>query len=215
MVRQPLTPHISDLDNFLSHCHRRRHPKKATVIYEGDASDTLFYLISGSISVVLEDNEGKEVVVAYLNPGDFFGEMGLFEEIDDRSAWCRTRSACEIAEISYANFSVYTKQHPEIVFTIGSQVAKRLRSTTRKVGDLSFFDVSGRIARALIQLSREPDAITHPLGMQIRITRQEIGRIVNCSREMAGRVLKTLEEQGLVAVDGKTIVVYGAERSAL
>jgi CRP/FNR family cyclic AMP-dependent transcriptional regulator len=141
--------------------------------------------------------------------------MGLFEEIDDRSAWCRTRSACEIAEISYANFSVYTKQHPEIVFTIGSQVAKRLRSTTRKVGDLSFFDVSGRIARALIQLSREPDAITHPLGMQIRITRQEIGRIVNCSREMAGRVLKTLEEQGLVAVDGKTIVVYGAERSAL
>jgi CRP/FNR family cyclic AMP-dependent transcriptional regulator len=51
--------------------------------------------------------------------------------------------------------------------------------------------------------------MTHPDGMQIKITRQEIGRIVNCSREMAGRVLKELEDQGLIEVHGKTIVIYG------
>ena len=88
-------------------------------------------------------------------------------------------------------------------------MAHRLRNTTRKVGDLAFYDVTGRIARALIDLSKEPDAMTHPDGMQIKITRQEIGRIVNCSREMAGRVLKALEEQELVSVAGKTIVVFG------
>jgi len=69
--------------------------------------------------------------------------------------------------------------------------------------------VTGRIARTLIELSKGPDAMTHPDGMQIKITRQEIGRIVNCSREMAGRVLKTLEEQELISVSGKTIVVFG------
>ena len=95
------------------------------------------------------------------------------------------------------------------MFTIGKQMAHRLRNTTRKVGDLAFYDVTGRIARTLIDLSKEPDAMTHPDGMQIKITRQEIGRIVNCSREMAGRVLKTLEEQELVSVSGKTIVVFG------
>ena len=88
-------------------------------------------------------------------------------------------------------------------------MANRLRNTTRKVGDLAFFDVTGRIARTLIDLSSEPDAMTHPDGMQIKITRQEIGRIVNCSREMAGRVLKILEEQDLISVSGKTIVVHG------
>ena len=88
-------------------------------------------------------------------------------------------------------------------------MATRLRNTTRKVGDLSFFDVTGRVARTLIDLAKEPDAMTPPLGLQIRITRQEIGRIVNCSREMAGRVLKNLEEQELVTVSGKTIVVLG------
>ena len=52
--------------------------------------------------------------------------------------------------------------------------------------------------------------MTHPDGMQIRITRQEIGRIVGCSREMVGRVLKVLEEQRLIAVKGKTMVIMGA-----
>jgi len=210
MALQPITPHISDVDNFLTHCHRRRYPNRATIIYEGDSCDILYYIISGSVSVILEDNDGKEVIVAYLNPGDFLGEMGLFEQTEDRSAWCRTRNQCEIAEISYANFNAYVHDHPEIVFTIGRQMATRLRNTTRKVGDLSFFDVTGRVARTLIDLAKEPDAMTHPLGMQIRITRQEIGRIVNCSREMAGRVLKNLEEQELVTVSGKTIVVLGA-----
>ena len=72
MALQAITPHISDLDNFLSHCHLRRHPNRATLIYEGNTCDTLYYIVSGSVSVVLEDNDGKEVVVAYLNPGDFF-----------------------------------------------------------------------------------------------------------------------------------------------
>ncbi len=209
MALQPITPHISDVDNFLTHCHRRRYPNRATIIYEGDSCDTLYYIISGSVSVILEDSDGKEVIVAYLNPGDFFGEMGLFEQTEDRSAWCRTRNQSEIAEISYANFNAYVHGHPEIVFTIGRQMATRLRNTTRKVGDLSFFDVTGRVVRKLIDLAKEPDAMPHPLGMQIRITRQEIGRIVNCSREMAGRVLKNLEEQELFTVSGKTIVVFG------
>ena len=51
--------------------------------------------------------------------------------------------------------------------------------------------------------------MTHPDGMQIKVTRQEIARIVGCSREMVGRVLVTLEEQGLVNVKGKTMVVIG------
>lgn len=88
-------------------------------------------------------------------------------------------------------------------------MAHRLRNTTRKVGDLAFYDVTGRIARTLIELSKEPDAMTHPDGMQIKITRQELGRLVNCSREMAGRVLKALEEQELIHVKGKTVVVFG------
>ena len=209
MVSLTLNPHIKNVEEFLNHCHRRRYPAKSTIIYAGDNSDSLYYIVDGSVTVIIENDEGREMIVAYLNKGDFFGEMGLFDKEDSRSAWVRAKTECEVGEISYAKFNELSETKPEILQAIGTQMAKRLRQTTRKVGDLAFLDVTGRVARTLLDLTKQPDAMTHPDGMQIKITRQEIGRIVGCSREMVGRVLKTLEEQGLVGLKGKTMVVFG------
>jgi CRP/FNR family transcriptional regulator, cyclic AMP receptor protein len=208
LSRLPITPHIADVEAFLSQCHRRRYPPKSTVIYAGDTGDTLYYIVKGSVTVLIEDDDGREMIVAYLNPGDFFGEMGLFGH-EDRSAWIRAKTECEVGEISYSKFLEYTANHSNVLFAVARQMANRLRDTTKKVGDLAFLDVTGRVARTLLELCNEPDAMTHPDGMQIKVTRQEIGRIVGCSREMVGRVLKTLEDQGLVSVHGKTMVVFG------
>ncbi|MCP5209511.1 MAG: cAMP-activated global transcriptional regulator CRP [Hahellaceae bacterium] len=208
-VVKPLESKTKHLDFFLSQCHRRRYPSKSTIIYAGDKSDSLFYIIKGSVTVIIEDDDGREMIMAYLNAGDFFGEMGLFDNMDSRSAWVKAKSECEVAEISYTKFREVSSDDPRILYFIGEQMASRLRQTTKKVGDLAFLDVTGRVARTLLELCKEPDAMTHPDGMQIKITRQEIGRIVGCSREMVGRVLKTLEDQGLVQVKGKTMVVYG------
>src|SRR3569832_241087 len=144
---------------FLNHCHRRRYPNKSEIIYAGDPPDALYYITNGSVAVVNEDDEGREIVLAYLNAGDIFGEMGLYQSAAHRRAWER--------------------------------------------------------ARTQLDLAKEPDAMTHPDGMQIRITRQELGRIVGCSREMVGRVLKNLEQLNLISAKGKTIVVHGARCSAL
>ena len=205
----PLSPHIKNAEVLIANSHRRRYTNKSTIIFAGDTSETLYYLVKGSVTVAIEDDEGKEIIVAYLNDGDFFGEMGLFDQEDPRSAWIRAKSDCEVAEISYSKFLELAQEYPELLFSVSQQMATRLRNTTRKVGDLAFLDVTGRVARTLLDLTKQPDAMTHPDGMQIKITRQEIGRIVGCSREMVGRVLKDLEEKGLVNVKGKTMVVFG------
>lgn len=197
------------IQRFLSHCHRRRYPAKSVIIYEGDEPDVLYYIVRGSVTVHKEDEDGREIVLAYLNSGDFFGEIGLFLPEQSRSAWVKARTQCELAEISYGRFRQLAEQDPKILFQLAAQMAVRLRDTSRKVGHLAFMDVTGRIARALLDLCKEPDAITHPDGMQIRVTRQELGRIVGCSREMVGRVLKNMEEQRLISAKGKTIVVFG------
>ena len=203
LSREPL------LEWFVSHCHRRNYSAKSTLIYAGDSADTLYFVISGSVSVVIEDQDGRELVLSYLNPGDFFGEMGLFEGQDVRSAWVKAKEESEIAEISYSKFMQIVEQKPELLLKLASQMATRLNKTSQKVGDLAFLDVTGRVARALLDLASQPSAMTHPEGMQIKITRQELGRIVGCSREMVGRVLKVLEEQGHIDVSGKTMVVHG------
>ena len=208
----PVLPHCPAnpcVERFLEQCHRRKYPKKSVIIYAGDQPDVLYYIIKGSVSVLIEDEDGHEIVLAYLNSGGFFGEMGLFGEHPNRSAWIRTRTECEVAEISYARFRALAKEDPDILLELTAQLATRMRKTSRKVSNLAFLDVTGRIAHTLLELCKEPDAMTHPDGMQIKITRQELGRIVGCSREMAGRVLKALGEQGHILVKGKTIVVFG------
>lgn len=197
------------LETFLRHSHKHQYPSKTTIIHHGDQPDTLYYIVEGSVSVVVEDDDGREVILAYLSKGDFFGEMGLFDQENNRSAWVVARTKCDLAEINYEQFHRLTKQEPDILFALVSQITRRLRKTSTKVKDLVFLDVTGRVAATLLDLAKLPDAITHPDGMQIRITRQEISRIVGCSREMVGRVLKDLEEQGMIHARGKTMVIYG------
>jgi len=196
----PLTPHIENVEEFLSHCHRRRYPAKSTIIYAGDQGDILYYIIKGSVTVMIEDDsDGKEIILAYLNPGDFFGEMGLFDQ-EHRSAWIRIKTECEVGEISYGKFIELSNKHPAFLFAISKQVEDseipREKSETWRFG-------------MLLAEWRELYWTCVKNRMQIKITRQEIGRIIGCSREMVGRVLKELETQGLVSVSGKTMVVFG------
>ena len=213
MIKPQIVNAIPNVESFLRHCQRQEYRSKSVIISQGEDSNSLYLILDGSVSVMVEDEVDKEqkMVVSYLNPGDFFGEVGLFgkEEEEVRSAMIVAKTQCEVAEISYERFHQIRAQLPDILFAIAQQMGVRLRQTTRKLKDLAFVDVSGRIAQTLLDLCKEPDAMTHPDGMQIKITRQELGKIVGCSREMAGRVLKTLEQDGLVSVAGKTMVVFG------
>jgi len=201
---------------YLSFCHVRQHNKNVDFIRADDPAESLYYLVDGAVKVLIEDQDTdhRELTLAHINKGEFIGEMGLFMPQERRSVIVRTRTPCKVAEIGYKRLEQLLDRELReyakgLLYAIGLQLSLRLRQTSRKAGDLAFLDVTGRIAGTLWELSKQPDAMTHPDGMQIRITRQDIGRIVGCSREMAGRVLKALEEQGRIRVKGKTIVVLG------
>ncbi len=213
-IVKPPPPPPAWLAPFLAHCHVHKYPVRKELMKPGDKADTLLYVLDGQLTVLLEDEDGKEIILAYVNKGEFIGEMGMFVPQATRSVIIRTRTPCEIAEISYTRMEALLenelKDHAkDFFYAVGKQLSERLLSTSRKVSHLAFYDVTGRVASTLLDLTRQPDAMTHPDGMQIRITRQEIGRIVGCSREMVGRVLKNLEQQGLISVKGKTMVIFG------
>lgn len=195
------------IERFLESCYYKRFEAKSLILRQGEVAGDLFYILKGSARVVLKIHKGRELVFAYLRAGEFFGELGLFNQHAKRSATVYALTPCEVACIEYEklrNLPFYL----ELVPVIASQMATRLRKTNRKVGDVAFANLSGRILRTLVDLCKEPDAMTHPHGTQIRITRQELCRIVGCSREVAGRILKSLEKQHLISARGKTIVVF-------
>ena len=214
VASNPLALDAVSLNHFLDHCHRRRHPARSDIFRPGDEANSLYYVVSGSLSVISEEADGRELVMGYINAGEFIGEMGLYIKSEKRSVLLRARNACDLAELSYERLyqlfaGPLAAECPKILYAIGAQLSKRLLDTSRKASRLAFLDVTGRISRSLLDLCQEPDALSHPQGTQIRVSRQELSRIVGCSREMAGRVLKQLQIEGKLHARGKTIVVYG------
>ncbi|HUR41666.1 MAG TPA: cyclic nucleotide-binding domain-containing protein [Verrucomicrobiae bacterium] len=203
------------IQTFVAQAHKRSYPPKHTILHAGDTPTTLFLILEGSVSILLEDKNGREIVLAYLGPGDFFGEMCLFPDQKARTAIVRSRSQPTlVAEATYTSFRTYAAGHHEIMYEIAGQLAARLRDTSQRLGDLAFLDVAGRLAHILLDLSKKPDATEHPRGRVVRISRQELARNAGCSREMAGRVLKKLEEDGLVLSQGRNIVVLDVPAGA-
>ena len=201
------------LQRFLSVCTRRKIPKKGVVIRAGDPANMLHYMIKGTASVIHQDDDGKEVVLAYLGSGDFLGEIGIFYRTMSRVATVRARTPCEVAELEYDRLFALLKnelrdQHIQLLTAIGQQLAHRLLKTSRRVASLATSDVPDRIAHTLLDLCTEAEAMSHPDGTQIHVSRQELARICGCSREMVGRVLKTMSEAGMIKVSGMDIVVY-------
>ncbi|MEP5763630.1 MAG: cAMP-activated global transcriptional regulator CRP [Halieaceae bacterium] len=206
---------LPNLELFLEHCERRTYKARAIIVQAGEPSDSFFFVLSGALAVSIKSEDDQDLILNYVNTGDFFGEMGLYKRVDKvRYATVQAKTECEVAEMSYDDFHALKDRVPDLLYAIGSQMAERLTQTTRKLHDLAFVDARGRITNALLDLCKEPAALTHPDGMQLKVSRQELARIAGCSREVAGRMLKKLEQAGIVEVSGHTIVVRG-ERELL
>ena len=163
---------ILNAEALLVHCEGMEMKSRSVVFRQGERSEDLYLILDGSVSVIVDDTEDpkQEMVVSYLNPGEFFGEMGLFIE-EHRTANLVTRTPCEFGRTSYQDFHAIRQQFPDVLYVLTAQIGQRLKNTTRKLADLTFIDVYGRIHRSLIQLTTLPEAMTHPDGMQIRVTR--------------------------------------------
>jgi len=204
------------LHSLLDYCMIEHLPTKQLIVRPGDPADKLYYIVEGSVTISMEDEEGNDIILTYLNDTDFIGETGLFiKHQTARQVTVRTRSPCTLAEITYDRLEELSRtdlknEYAAILEIIATHLSTRLMQATRKVGHLAFMDAAGRIASTLLDLCKQPDAMTHPEGMQIKISRTELGKIVGCSREMVGRVMKNMELQGLITAKGKTIVVFGA-----
>ncbi|TFH86518.1 cyclic nucleotide-binding domain-containing protein [Billgrantia azerbaijanica] len=204
------SPFLDDASEalLLKHCRRRQFQRKEMILHGGSKGDTLLYLIKGVAKVAVINAQGQEMIVTYLGPGEFAGEVGVFYPEMPRSAWVMAHAPCEAGLIPYAEFHELAAQHPRLLYALGQQLSVRLLKTTQRASDFAFRDVVGRIRRCLQELSHLA-AKAKCDGVTIHYTRQELALMAGCTREMAGRALKALEQAGLVRVQGKSIQVTG------
>ena len=195
------------LERFMGFCRQSEIAAGTMIIKAAEAPDRLYYLIDGSVEVIIEDESGHEMILAYLNKGHFFGEMGFFNQDQKRSAWVRARTACVVAEMGYEDFGALVHQDRALVVELTTQLALRLYGADARLGSLAFLDVKGRVAHILLELCGEPDAVEHEQGTQVRVTHPQLARLTGCSREMVWRVVQMLQSEGLIVNEHDGIVV--------
>lgn len=182
---------------------RRSIPRSTTVISSGDATDSLYIVLSGRLKVMMSDAEGKEVILTILGPGEFFGEMGLIDD-EPRSATVVAIEPCELLSIAKRDFKKCLAENFEMAMAVMRGLMRRLREADRKIGSLALLDVYGRVARLLLDMSENVEG---EKMVTKRLPKQDIAKMIGASREMVSRVMKDLQMGGYIEVRGSNIVL--------
>jgi CRP/FNR family cyclic AMP-dependent transcriptional regulator len=179
----------------------RNLPRQTLVVSEGDRTDSLYIILSGKVKVFLAE-EGRQVTLRTLGPGDYFGEMVLDE--GPRSASVMTVEPSQLAMVSRENFEGFIQAHPEFTVRLIKKLIHFTRGLTNSVRSLALLDVYGRVARLLLELAVEKD------GKRVipeKLTQREIASRVGASREMIGLILRDLSIGGYITVAGREITI--------
>lgn len=184
---------------------KRRYKRGENIVDQGQKSDALYILLTGRARVLSTNSRGREVILATLQVGDYIGEMSLIDG-QPHSATVRADAQTDTLVLGRAEFSRCLPDSGSMAYSLLRGLVQRLREADRKIESLALVDVYGRVARALIDLATPLDGET--LVIQRKLSRQDIAKMVGASREMVSRVMKGLEERGLVLMrdDGALII---------
>lgn len=199
--------HDEDIAHLSPLVVSKSYPRDNLIVLAEDEGDTLFLIVEGQVKVSIISEDGREVILAILGKGDFFGEMSLLDG-KPRSATVIAIEESKLLTLRRADFARLLERAPELAVRVLGSLAARLRKADRKIESLALMDVSGRVASALLQISEEIGTAT-PQGTVIRNrpTHQELANMAGTTRETVSRVLKRLGQQGYVATRGKDLVI--------
>ncbi len=189
---------------------RKTVAKGRSVFSAGEMSQSLYLILSGRTKVQMSDAEGKEVILAVLGSGEFFGEMALIDD-QPRSATVVTLETCEFLTMNKEDFRNCLASNTEMATLIMRGLVKRLREADRKIESLALLDVYGRVARVLLEFSEvEGDRRV----LRDKLPRQDVAKMIGASREMVSRVMKGLETDGFIVAQPDGSFVLHENRSA-
>jgi CRP/FNR family cyclic AMP-dependent transcriptional regulator len=179
----------------------------------GDPSENLYFLKEGRVKITRVDESGKEFTLTLLEPGEIFGELGLFDQ-SRRETSATALEDSVICMMKRRDFEKYASNKPELSFKLSKLMGLRLRQIENRIEELLFRDVPSRLARLLFRLvDRHPRETKHGLRINIKLSQQELANLIGATREMTSSVLNSLKKEGLINIESKYI--YIINRKAL
>ena len=172
---------------------------------EGDDPDELFVVLSGRIAIANKSIDGRESMVALMEEGDLFGEMGLFDG-RGRSAEARALETSVVTAVPYGPVRSLYQDDPALLWRVVAMLAGRLRTMDAALADSVFLDVTGRTAKRLLDLAGDEDEFSLP------ITQEELAGMVGASRERVNKAIASFIRLGWIEQIDRTYRITNREQ---
>ena len=179
----------------------RVYPAGSIVVNQGDEGNGLYIVQSGRLKVFLMDEQGREVTLSLLGPGDYFGELALIDD-EPRSASVMALERSELTQIARGTFHALMEEQPSCRQRVMRNLAGQVRTLTESVRVMALVDVFGRMSRLFETLAVERHGA---MVIEQRLTQQDIANFVGASREMVNRILRDLVTGGYISMEHQQI----------
>lgn len=203
----------NELARLVSVAIPRKYEAGMRVFREGDRGDVCHVMRAGRARVVRQHHAGREITLANLGPGDIFGELAMLDG-EIRSATVEAITDVETLALVANDMRRVLADNPEVSVKLLKAVVRRLKQANERISTQSFQTVSGRVAKSLLQLSREsapgPRA-TKRTQTTIYATQAEIAQLAGTSRESVSRFISTLKRAGVIRSGRARITIEDPE----
>ena len=195
------------LDELLSRMTKRSYQKNNMILMEDEFGDTFFIIAGGSIKITRVSEDGREVILAMLGEGEFFGEMSLLDG-ETRSANAIAIEESKVLILKRHDFLLFLERFPKIAISLLTEMAGRIRKSDQQIESLSLSDAEHRIGITLIRMAEELGTIRQG---KVEISnlpyQQDIANMAGTSRETVSRMMKILEEKGFIKRSGHNLSI--------
>lgn len=177
------------------------------ILMEDEFGDTFFIIAGGSIKITRVSEDGREVILAMLGEGEFFGEMSLLDG-ETRSANAIAIEESKVLILKRHDFLLFLERFPKIAISLLTEMAGRIRKSDQQIESLSLSDAEHRIGITLIRMAEELGTIRQG---KVEISnlpyQQDIANMAGTSRETVSRMMKILEEKGFIKRSGHNLSI--------
>ncbi len=177
------------------------------VFGEGDESDTCYIVRSGQARAIRRHSDGRTITLATFGPGDFFGELAMFE-VERRSATVEAIEETELVGVLGGDMRRLMSEHPDIAVRLAIALGRRLRETNERLSRQSFQTVQSRVAVVLGELAAEEAGENGGKDVLVTATQADLAQLAGSSRESASRFLAVLERAGVISQGRGRLIVH-------
>lgn len=194
----------AELDSIKEHIFEKSTEGGDLILLEGEPADAMYFVVSGAVKMFKTSSEGKEQILSFIRPGESFNDVSVFDGGPNLSS-VQAVGPVVLYGIRSSDLEVILRNHPQVSLNVNRVLSQQMRHMVSLVEDLSFRHVIARVAKILLEYSG------NGTGPKTKLTQQEMAAIAGTAREMIGRSLKSLEDEGAIKLERQRIVITDKE----